>query len=145
MSSISQHISLGQIHNERTSIIYVVTDIVFSLKQHIPPSGELHCLAEVSLFAHLLSSPIGRYCFPADPACDVSLVRWFCGVLALTSGSLSFRTEEGVPSASRLFSFQRPNERKKILSIRRAREPPKIQPGQKISQKNLFNPLQGFL
>lgn len=51
MSSISQHISLGQIHNERTSIIYVVTDIVFSLKQHIPPSGEL-LSAEVSLVLH---------------------------------------------------------------------------------------------
>lgn len=51
MSSISQHISLGQIHNERTSIIYVLTDIVFSLKQHIPPSGEL-LSAEVSLVLH---------------------------------------------------------------------------------------------
>lgn len=34
-----------------TSIIYGVTDMVFSLKQHIPPSGEL-LFAEVSLVLH---------------------------------------------------------------------------------------------
>lgn len=34
-----------------TSIIYGVTDMVFSLKQHIPPSGEL-IFAEVSLVLH---------------------------------------------------------------------------------------------
>ena len=41
----------------------------------IPPSGELHCIAEVSLFARSLSLPIDLYCFPVDPACDLSLVR----------------------------------------------------------------------
>ena len=51
MSSISQHISPDLIRLERTSIIYDVTDIVFSLKQHIPPPGGL-LLAEVSLVLH---------------------------------------------------------------------------------------------
>ena len=41
MPSISQHISPNLISLGRTSIIYAVTDIVFSLKQNIPPSGEL--------------------------------------------------------------------------------------------------------
>lgn len=51
MPSISQHISPDLISLERTSIIYDVTDIVFSLKQHIPPPGGL-LLAEVSLVLH---------------------------------------------------------------------------------------------
>ena len=41
----------------------------------ITPSCVLHCLAEVSLFAPLLSSPIDPYCLRVDPACDESLVR----------------------------------------------------------------------
>ena len=51
MSSISQHISPDLIRLERTSIIYDVTDIVFSLKQHIPPPGRL-LMTEVSLVLH---------------------------------------------------------------------------------------------
>ena len=50
MSSISQHISHDFFELGRTSIIYGVTDIIFSLKQHISPSGKL--FAEVSLFLY---------------------------------------------------------------------------------------------
>ena len=88
MSSISQHISPDLIRLERTSIIYDVTDIVFSLKQHIPPPGRL-LMTEVSLVLHRSHGQSKYAVYHSDSAQDVSLVR-FHGVLALLSDSFPF-------------------------------------------------------
>ena len=50
--------------------------VSFSAVCTSPPSGELRCITEVSLFARCLSLLIDLYCFPIDPACGLSLVRF---------------------------------------------------------------------
>lgn len=94
MSSISQHVFPELIHLGRTSIIYDVTDIIFSLKQHIPPSGELFYRSIIITPPE--SWPIEICCisFRLGAKC---IARPCCGVMALLSDSFSFRSGEFIP------------------------------------------------
>ena len=71
-----------------TSIIYGVTDMVFSLKQHIPPSGELLFCRSI-LSSPPESWPIEICCTYFDSTQNVSLIHLH-GVMALLSDSFPF-------------------------------------------------------
>lgn len=104
MPSISQHISPNLIFLGGTSIIYAVTDIVFSLKQNIPPSGELFYRSII--IPPPESWPIEICCilFRLGARC---IARPFCGVMALLSDGFSFRSGEFIPRhPDYLWSFQ---------------------------------------
>ncbi len=94
MPSISQHVSPNLISLGRTSIIYDVTDIVFSLKQHIPPSGELFFRSII--IAQPESLPIEICCisFRLGARCIARPWEWSLGALVR---QLSFRSGEFLP------------------------------------------------
>lgn len=108
MSSISQHVSTDLISLGRTSIIYAVTDIVFSLKQNIPPSG----WAVVQKYHYYLTGVMAN----RNMLCFISIRRRiyrssvFGRVLALLSDSFPFTVRWVFTSASCSYSIFKEHE-----------------------------------
>ena len=64
-----------------TSIIYAVTDIVFSLKQHIPPSGELFCRSILSPLTGVMANRKMLYPFRLGARFIARPLSWSLGAL----------------------------------------------------------------